>query len=266
LIEDKRGRPYRQWRDHIQSADDIWKEIVNATEIPGTTSAPKLQPIAARIVMLQSGMRAPMGVKVKGPDLETIEKVGPQIEKFLKEVPSVEPSAVIADRVVGKPYLEIDIDREAIARYGVRVRDVQDVIEIAIGGKRITTTVEGRERYPVRVRYLRELRDTIESLEEILVSTKTGAQIPVAQLAEIRQACLQVVVDIVQNRIEHRLIFPRVGIDFGVEGKRIERPILSTDKESAKFTPKRPNVDWWASTAVQKSTDTFALVVESGKC
>lgn len=185
LIEDKRGRHYRQWRDHIRRPDDIWREIVNATEIPGTTSAPKLQPIAARIVMLQSGMRAPMGVKVKGPDLETIEEVGLQIEKFLKEIPSVEASAVFADRVVGKPYLEIDIDREAIARYGIRIRDVQDVIEIAIGGKRITTTVEGRERYPVRVRYMRELRDTIESLGDILVASPSGAQIPIKQLATI---------------------------------------------------------------------------------
>lgn len=185
LIEDKRGKPFRQWRDHIRSADDIWREIVRVTEIPGTTSAPKLQPIAARIVMLQSGMRAPMGVKVKGPDLETIEKVGLQIEKYLKEVPSVEPAAVFADRVVGKPYLEIDIDREAIARYGLRIRDVQDVIEIAIGGKKITTTVEGRERYPVRVRYMRELRDTIESLGDILVASPSGAQIPIKQLAKI---------------------------------------------------------------------------------
>ncbi|MFQ6036424.1 MAG: efflux RND transporter permease subunit, partial [Sedimentisphaerales bacterium] len=111
LIPDRHGRPFRQWRDHIKSPDDIWDEIVKAGQIPGTTSAPKLQPIAARIVMLQSGMRAPMGVKVKGPDLETIERVGLDIERFLKEVPSVEPSAVIADRIVGKPYLEIDIDR-----------------------------------------------------------------------------------------------------------------------------------------------------------
>lgn len=185
LIPHKRGKPYRQWRDHIQSPDDIWKEIVEVSKIPGTTSAPKLQPIAARIVMLQSGMRAPMGVKVKGPDLETIEKVGLQVEKFLKEVPSVEPSAVIADRVVGKPYLEIDISREAIARHGIRIRDVQDVIEIAIGGKAVTTTVEGRERYPVRVRYLRELRDSTESLEEILVPSPSGAQIPLGQLSKI---------------------------------------------------------------------------------
>ncbi|MDX9857626.1 MAG: efflux RND transporter permease subunit [candidate division Zixibacteria bacterium] len=186
LIPDDDGRPYRNWRDHIQSPDDIWDEIVKAGKLMGTTSAPKLQPIAARIVMLQSGMRAPMGVKVKGPDLETIERVGLEIEKYLKQVPSVEPAAVIADRIVGKPYLEIDIDREKIARYGLSIRKVQDVIEVAVGGKKLTTTVEGRERYPVRVRYQRELRNSLDELGSILVPTASGAQIPIIELAEIR--------------------------------------------------------------------------------
>ena len=186
LIPDPNGRPFRQWRDHIKTPDDIWKEIVKAGKLPGTTSAPKLQPIAARIVMLQSGMRAPMGVKIKGPDLETIEKVGLKIERFLKEVPAVEPAAVIADRIVGKPYLEIVPDRKAIARYGIPIRKFQDVIEIAIGGKKIMTTVEGRERFPVRVRYQRELRDSIEAMGKILVPGKGGQQIPITELAEIR--------------------------------------------------------------------------------
>jgi Cu(I)/Ag(I) efflux system membrane protein CusA/SilA len=186
IVPDNHGRPYRQWREHIKTPDDIWKEVLKAGQIPGTTSAPKLQPIAARIVMLQSGMRAPMGIKIKGPDLDTIEKVGLKIERLLKGVPSVEPSAVIADRIVGKPYLEIDIDRDAIARYGISIRKVQDVIEVAIGGRHITTTVEGRERYPVRVRYARELRDQIETLGKILVQAANGAQIPLIQLAEIR--------------------------------------------------------------------------------
>ncbi len=186
LIPDRNGRPFRQWRDHIRSPEDIWDEIVKAGRIPGTTSAPKLQPIAARIVMLQSGMRAPMGVKIKGPDLDTIDRVGLEIERFLKEVPSVEPLTVIADRIVGKPYLEIDIDREAIARYGMNISDVQNVIEVAIGGRRISTTIEGRERYPVRIRYMRELRDQIETLGRILVPSADGAQIPLIQLAQIR--------------------------------------------------------------------------------
>lgn len=199
LIPERGGKPFRLWRppldpdlnpgreawQGIREPDDIWDEILEAAEVPGTTSAPRLQPIAARIVMLQSGMRAPMGVKIKGHDLETIEKVGLEIERLLKDVPSVEASMVIADRIVGKPYLEIKIDRNAIARYGIHLAEVQNVIEVAVGGKRITTTVEGRERYPVRVRYMRELRDRIESLGRILVPGRGGAQIPLEQLAEI---------------------------------------------------------------------------------
>ncbi len=186
LIPDNDGRPFRNWREEIKTPSDIWNEIVKAGKLIGTTSAPMLQPIAARIVMLQSGMRAPMGVKVKGPDLETIEQVGLNIEKYLKEIPSVEPAAVFADRIVGKPYLEIDINREAIARFGLSIRQVQDVIEVAIGGKNITTTVEGRERYPVRVQYPRELRNSLEELDRILIPAMDGTQIPLTELAEIK--------------------------------------------------------------------------------
>lgn len=186
LIADKSGRPFRQWRDEIKTPDDIWQEIVKAAQIKGTTSAPKLQPIAARIVMLQSGMRAPMGVKIHGPDLATIEKVGIEIERYLKEVPAVEPAAVIADRIVGKPYLEIVPDRKALARFGVTMRAFQDVVEIAIGGRNVTRTVEGRQRFPVRVRYQRELRDSVEAIEEILVPASDGAQIPLTEVASIR--------------------------------------------------------------------------------
>ena len=185
LILSKTGKPFRQWRDHIRNNQDIWDELIKVAQIPGTTSAPKLQPISARIVMLQSGMRAPMGIKVKGPDLQTIEKVGLDLEHYLKEVPSVKTSAVFADRIVGKPYLEIEIDRKAIARYQIPLTSLQNVIEVAIGGKQITSTVEGRERYPVRVRYMRELRDNIEALEDILVAAPNGTQIPLGQLARI---------------------------------------------------------------------------------
>ncbi len=185
LKQSEDAKPYRQWRETIQSPEDIWDEIVKAATIPGTTSAPKLQPIAARIVMLQSGMRAPMGLKVYGPDLETIETVALDMERLLKEVPSIKAEAVLADRIVGKPYLEIDIDRKAIARYGIKIKMVQDVIEVAIGGKPITQTVEGRERYPVRVRYLRELRDTIEAIEGVLVAAPNGTQVPLREIATI---------------------------------------------------------------------------------
>jgi len=185
LIPDKGGKPFRQWRPEIRHMDQIWEEIVKAAKMTGVTSAPRLQPIAARIVMLQSGMRAPMGIKVKGPSLEAIEEVGIKLGELLKEVPLVEPSAVIADRIAGKPYLEINIDREAIGRYGLRIEDVQNVIEIAAGGKGITSTIEGRERYGVRVRYPRELRDNPETLQRILVPAIDGAQIPLGQIASV---------------------------------------------------------------------------------
>jgi len=186
LIPDSHGYPFRQWRKEIKTPDDIWRQIVKAGQIPGTTSAPKLMPIKARIVMLQSGMRAPMGVKIKGPDLETIESVGLAIERFLKQVPGVEPSAVIADRIIGKPYLEIVPDREALARYGVKIRQFQDIVEVAVGGRTITQTVQGRERFPVRVRYQRELRDRLETLGKILIPGQEGTQIPLTEVAEIR--------------------------------------------------------------------------------
>jgi Cu(I)/Ag(I) efflux system membrane protein CusA/SilA len=185
LIPDASGRPFRQWRDEIVTEDDIWREIEKAGRILGSTAAPKLQPIETRLIMLQTGMRAPMGIKVFGPDLPSIERAGFDIERLLRELPSIKPETVNADRVIGKPYLEIDIDRRAISRYGISVRRVQDVIEVAVGGKRITTTVEGRQRFPVRVRYLRELRDTVESLERILVPAPDGTHVPLSQIAKM---------------------------------------------------------------------------------
>ncbi len=186
LVPDDSGRPFRQWRDHIRTPNDIWDEIVRAAHLPGTTSAPKLQPIETRQVMLQTGMRAPMGLKLRAPDLETLDRMAVIFERRLREVPVINPDTVNADRTVGKPYLEIDIDRERIARYGLSIMDVQQVVSVAIGGDVITTTVEGRERYPVRVRYPREMRGDIEQLARVLVPGMDGTQVPLTELADIR--------------------------------------------------------------------------------
>src|SRR5690606_33048788 len=118
LIPDRDGDFFRQWRPEIKSADDIWQEIVNVSHLPGLTSAPKLQPIEARLVMLSTGMRAPMGLKVSGPDLESIELGGKALETALKDIPSVMPSTVFYDRAVGAPYIEIHLNRNNMARYG----------------------------------------------------------------------------------------------------------------------------------------------------
>jgi Cu(I)/Ag(I) efflux system membrane protein CusA/SilA len=186
LIEDDNGEFYRNWRPEIQSPDDIWNEIVSVTKLPGVTSAPKLQPIETRLVMLQTGMRAPMGIKVKGQDLKQIEAFGVQLEAILKQAEGVKDEAVFADRIVGKPYLLIDIDREKIARYGISIDDVQNVLKVAVGGMVLTQTVEGRERYGVRVRYPRELRANPTDLKQIYIPVEKGSPVPLSELATIR--------------------------------------------------------------------------------
>ncbi|WP_373846253.1 efflux RND transporter permease subunit [Bacteroides heparinolyticus] len=185
LIPDSRGDYFRQWRPEIKNTDDIWQQIVNVTHLPGLTSAPKLQPIEARLVMLSTGMRAPMGLKVYGPDLESIEQGGKALEQALKDMPSVIPSSVFYDRAVGAPYLEIKLNRENMARYGMSVSDLQEILEAAVGGMTLTRTVEGRERFPVRLRYARELRNNPEALSMLLVPTAGGAQVPLKELADI---------------------------------------------------------------------------------
>jgi Cu(I)/Ag(I) efflux system membrane protein CusA/SilA len=184
-------KPEEQWRNVTDAKgrerritkQEILQELQTKTTIPGVLPT-WLQPIQTRIVMLQTGFRAMMGVKIFGSDVREIEKVGLQIEQILRKVPGA--TDVVADRIIGKPYIEFEIDREAAARFGVNIRDVQDIIEIAIGGENLTTSVEGRERYPIRVRYLRELRERFDDLEKILVPTSTGAQVPIAQVAKIR--------------------------------------------------------------------------------
>ncbi len=185
LIPDEDGQYFRQWRDDIKSPDDIWNEIVKVTKFPGVTSAPKLQPIETRLVMLATGMRAPMGIKVKGANLKEIEAFGLELEQYLKEVEGVKAPAVFAERIVGKPYLLLEIDRQAISRYGLTIGDVQRQIQVAIGGMTMTETIEGRERYAIRIRYPRELRNDTDILKSIYLPTKTGSQIPLGDLVTI---------------------------------------------------------------------------------
>ena len=171
------------WPDkRMVTKNEILNDLREISDMPGV--APTwLQPIQTRVIMLQSGLRAMMGAKIYGADLKEIERIGLELESLLKSVPGAVD--VIADRIVGKPYIEFKINREAVARYGVNLHDVQDVIEVALGGKNVTWTVEGRERYPVRVRYLREIRDSFDMLPKVLVPTPSGAQIPITQVCDI---------------------------------------------------------------------------------
>jgi len=184
-------KPEAEWRTVADgkggrrriTKQEVLEELQAKTSIPGVLPT-WLQPIQTRIVMLQTGFRAMMGVKIYGSDPREIERVGLQIEQILKKVPGA--TDVVADRIIGKPYIEYEIDREAAARFGVNVRDIQDIIEVGIGGENLTTSVEGRERYPIRVRYLRELRERFDDLERVLVPTSTGAHIPITQVAKVR--------------------------------------------------------------------------------
>ncbi len=177
---------HRQWRPEIRTADDIWEKIAEVTRIPGVTGSPKLQPIATRQVMLSTGLKAPMGLKIYGPDLESIEQAGLQFEKVMRQIPEVNSASVYYDRASGAPYIEIKLDREKLSRYGIQVGDVQSILSTAIGGMSEGNTVEGRERFPIRVRYARELRDDPDVLSQVLIPAMNGTQIPLGQVADIQ--------------------------------------------------------------------------------
>jgi Cu(I)/Ag(I) efflux system membrane protein CusA/SilA len=176
-------KPKKLWREGM-TRQKLINDMDNALKIPGVSNI-WTQPIRNRIDMLATGIQTPIGVKVFGEDLKTIEQIGISIESILKEIPGSRNP--YAERIGNKPYIEIEINREEAARYGVKVGDIQHLIMTAIGGMNITTTVEGRERYPVRVRYRRELRDSFEALQRIFVPTPGGAQIPLSQLAAINK-------------------------------------------------------------------------------
>jgi len=171
------------WPEHI-SRDELVRKMDAALKIPGTTNAWTM-PIKNRIDMLSTGVRTPIGIKVLGADIKKIEDIGMRIEMILKDVKGTR--SIYAERVAGGYFLDFDIKREALARYGLSVADVQAVINSAVGGENVTTTIEGRERYPVNVRYSREFRDDIEKLKRVLVPTAAGQQIPIAEFAEIRK-------------------------------------------------------------------------------
>ncbi len=178
-----RLKPKDQWPDPGKTTRELMSEMDAAIKFPGLANTWTM-PIKTRIDMLSTGIKTPIGVKVSGPDLQVLEKVAGDIEQSLKQLPDT--LSAFADKAAGGYYLDFDIDRTRVARYGLTVGDVQDVIQIAIGGMNVTETVEGLERYPVNLRYPRELRDNLEELKRVLIPTPTGAQIPLSQLAELK--------------------------------------------------------------------------------
>jgi Cu(I)/Ag(I) efflux system membrane protein CusA/SilA len=174
-------KPESEWRPGV-TPQSLINELNQAIQFPGLTNAWTM-PIKTRIDMLSTGIKTPVGIKLSGPDLTVLQEVGERVEAVVREVPGT--LSVYAERVMGGNYLDFNIRREALARYGLTVGDVQDVIQSAVGGMNITTTVEGLERYPVNLRYSRELRSNLQDLRQILVPTPLGQQIPMGELADI---------------------------------------------------------------------------------
>ena len=172
-------KPRDQWREGM-TRERLVAELERAVQVPGLTNAWTM-PIKTRIDMLSTGIKTPVGVKLAGPDLAVLERLGQEVERTVRDLPGT--SSVYAERVMGGNYLDIAIDRDAIARYGLTVEDVQWTIGTAIGGMQVTTTVEGLQRYPVNLRYERDFRDDLQALQGVLVPTPTGVQVPLAQLA-----------------------------------------------------------------------------------
>lgn len=170
------------WPDPEKSTADLMQEMDAAIRFPGLANAWTM-PIKTRLDMLSTGIKTPVGIKISGPDLSVLQQISENVERIMRTMP--ETSSAFGDRAVGGYFLDFDINRESVARYGLTVGDVQDVIMSAIGGMQVTETIEGLERYPVNVRYPRDLRDNPEQLSRVLIPTPYGAQVPLGQLASI---------------------------------------------------------------------------------
>jgi Cu(I)/Ag(I) efflux system membrane protein CusA/SilA len=173
----------RVWPDRL-SWEELVAEMNERLQVPGTTNA-WVMPIKTRIDMLTTGVRTAVGIKVFGPDLKEIERIGEELETVLRDVPGTR--SVFAERAAGGYFVDFDLRREELARYGLSVEEVQETLLSAVGGENVTTTIEGRKRFPVSVRYPRDLREDLEAVGRVLVRAPTGAQVPLAQLADVRR-------------------------------------------------------------------------------
>ncbi|MEJ2695739.1 MAG: efflux RND transporter permease subunit [Candidatus Sulfobium sp.] len=233
---------------------ELVKELNDAVKIPGVTNAWTM-PIKTRIDMLATGIKTPVGIKVMGNDLNTLSTLGEEIEAAVSKVPGT--LSAYAERVVGGYYFDYDIDREAAARYGLTVGDVEDVIQSAIGGMNVGETVEGLERYPINIRYQRGLRQSIPSLERVLIATPTGTQIPITQVAHIRIHQGPAVIKSENSR-------PSVWIYVDLRGVDVATYVNNAQKAVAKdvHIPPGYNIQWSGQYEyMQRANKRLAIVV-----
>ncbi len=226
-------RPLSEWRPQFKKWEDLRDELDAAIAIPGVGNNWTM-PIIGRIDMLSTGIRTPLGLKIFGPKLDEIERIGLDVEKVLREVPGTR--AVYAERANTGYFLDFTINRDEISRYDLRIEDVQEVIQSAIGGMNLTTTVEGRERYPVNVRYGRELRDDVEKLKRVLVPVMEGAQVPLGQLTDIRVTRGPGMVQSEGGRLTAAVTLNIEGSDFGGYVEKARKAIAEKIKIPAGYS------------------------------
>jgi Cu(I)/Ag(I) efflux system membrane protein CusA/SilA len=227
---------------HRRRTPDELADVMNAAvQIPGLNNAWTM-PIKTRIDMLATGIKTPVGIKVAGPDLARLERIASDIEAVVKSVPGT--LSAFAERTMGGNYVQFKIDRKAIARYGLRMADVQDVLEVALGGMPLTTTVEGLERYGVNLRYSRDFRENLGALREIVIPTPTGAQIPLGQLATVEtvQAAMGIKSE---AAVPNAWIYVDVkGVDVGTYVQRAMRAVNEAVSNGTVRLPSGYNIYW----------------------
>jgi Cu(I)/Ag(I) efflux system membrane protein CusA/SilA len=237
-IKDAEGRVVAHRR---RTSDELVTALNAAIQIPGLNNAWTM-PIKTRIDMLATGIKTPVGIKVAGANLAELERVASEVEAVIRQVPNT--SSVFAERVMGGNYIEFNINRDEIARYGLRVGDVQEVLEVALGGMPLTTTVEGLERYTVNLRYDRDFRENLEALREIIVPTPTGAQVPLGQLAEVKTVRAPMGIKS-ENAVPNAWIYVDVkGIDIGTYVQMAQRALNEAIARGTVKLPSGYNIFW----------------------
>jgi copper/silver efflux system protein len=237
-IKDDQGRIIAHRR---RTSDELVTAMNAALQIPGLNNTWTM-PIKTRIDMLATGIKTPVGVKVAGANLAELERVASEVEAVIRQVPNT--SSVFAERVMGGNYIEFNINRDEISRYGLRVGDVQEVLEVALGGMPLTTTVEGLERYTVNLRYDRDFRENLEALREIIVPTPTGAQVPLGQLAEVKTVRAPMGIKS-ENAVPNAWIYVDVkGIDIGTYVQMAQRALNEAIARGTVKLPSGYNIFW----------------------
>ncbi|MCM2369968.1 efflux RND transporter permease subunit [Aporhodopirellula aestuarii] len=237
-------KPESEWREGV-TARDIWDEINQVATLPGVTPASALQPIEGRVVMLQSGIKAPMAIRIYGNELDELADAAMDVAVELKKSPLVNAGTVNPDIVLGKPYVEFTVDREAASRYGLNASEVNQVIETALGGMNLIKTVEGRERYPVRLRYNRDLREQIAGLKRLPVVTHSGAVVPLEELAKLETTWGPGAINSENGRLVAHVAFMTSGVKGDLESiEAIERQLRQAQSgEPNSSTPNSPTLN-----------------------